>query len=193
MNRGPKFIRTTLVGGIIFLIPLVFVAMVLGKAFSLMLLVAKPIDKLIPIESVAGVALVNLIAVLALLILCFLAGVAASSAVGARLFQSIDNLLLMLVPKYALLKNRLTGTIGLDEGMSLQEPVLVKLDDQSQIAFEIERTEDGQVAVYLPGAPDPWSGTVAFVTADRVEPLKVGKSAAIKILRALGRGATHAL
>jgi uncharacterized membrane protein len=193
MHRGPQFIRTTIVGGIIFLIPLVFVAVVLGKAFSLMLVVARPVGKLIPIESVAGIALVNLIAVVAMLVFCFLAGVAARSAVGARLFQSVDNLLLMLVPKYALIKNRLTGSIGLDEGMSLQKPVLVRLDDQSQIAFEIERAEDGQVAVYLPGSPDPWSGAVVFVTADRVAPLNIGQSAAIKALRALGRGASDAL
>lgn len=61
MNGMRQLIRTTLVGGIIFLIPLVFVVAVFGKAVQIMKSVAVPIGDLIPIESVAGVAIVPIL------------------------------------------------------------------------------------------------------------------------------------
>jgi uncharacterized membrane protein len=67
-------------------------------------------------------------------------------------------------------------------------PVLVTLDDYKQIAFEVERTAGGNVVVYLPGAPNPWSGSVVYVSEDRVEPLDMQPQDAIKNIRVLGRG-----
>jgi uncharacterized membrane protein len=46
--------------------------------------------------------------------------------------------------------------------------VVVRFDDSWSIAFEIERVDDDRVAIFLPGAPDPWSGSMCVVTADRV-------------------------
>ena len=67
-------------------------------------------------------------------------------------------------------------------------PVLVTMDDCSQVAFETDRIEGGAVAVYLPGAPNPWSGNVIFVRPDQVKTLPVSVPEALKILRTLGRG-----
>jgi uncharacterized membrane protein len=68
------------------------------------------------------------------------------------------------------------------------KPVLAKMDDASQLAFEVERLQDGRVVVYVPGAPDPWSGGVLVMTEDRIEPLPISMVAAVQNLRALGRG-----
>ena len=54
--------------------------------------------------------------------------------------------------------------------------------------FEIERTPAGDVVVYLPGAPNPWSGTVVFVEQSRVEKLDMSVADAIRSIQALGRG-----
>jgi uncharacterized membrane protein len=67
-------------------------------------------------------------------------------------------------------------------------PVIVKFDDNAQIGFEIERTEKGNVVVYLPGSPNPWSGSVVYVNADRVEMLDMTVAEAINNIRHLGRG-----
>ncbi len=56
--------------------------------------------------------------------------------------------------------------LGQAEAKSMQ-PMLVRFDDNSQLGFEIERLDNGQVVIYLPGAPGPWSGSVAYFSADR--------------------------
>ena len=70
------------------------------------------------------------------------------------------------------------------------KPILAKLDDQSQLAFEVERTDNGYVVVYLPGAPDTKSGNVVYLTDDRVEPLDIDFKAITSSLRKLGKGSS---
>ena len=46
----------------------------------------------------------------------------------------------------------------------LSMPVVASFDDQSQVGFEVEGLDNGLVADFLPGSPDTWSGTVAYMT-----------------------------
>jgi len=182
-----NLIKTTTVGGLVFMVPIVVIVVILGKAFELMLKVARPIDELIPIESIGGIAFVNLLALLAILLLCFVAGVIAKSPVARKFYQAIDSGLLA-IPGYAFIKAYTDSMkLGETEAKSMQ-PVLVRLDDCSQLGFEVERLDNGLVVIYLPGAPDPWSGTVAYFDADRAKKLELSASEAISNLRQLGRG-----
>jgi len=68
---------------------------------------------------------------------------------------------------------------------------MIRLDDVSRIAFEVDRTDNGTVAVYVPGSPDPWAGRVVYMTADRVEPLEIEYGDALATFEQLGRGSAH--
>ena len=50
-----KFLKTTIIGGLFFLIPVVVVLMVVGKALDVMTAVAEPAAELLPIDSLGGV------------------------------------------------------------------------------------------------------------------------------------------
>ena len=66
MTNVRRFMRTTLLGGVIFLIPLVAVVAVLGKAVSIMQAVGIPLGEMIPVASVAGIAIVPILTTLIL-------------------------------------------------------------------------------------------------------------------------------
>jgi uncharacterized membrane protein len=187
-----EFIRTTLIGGILFLIPLVVVVAIIGKAFQILKIVATPLDKLIPIESVAGFALVEILTATIMLLLCLTAGLIARSPWGRNVYQKIDTILLQLIPGYSWVKG-VTSDISGQEAEDIFKPVLVQFDDQYQLGFEADRTADGLVAVYLPGAPDARSGAVSYVTADRIRPIDAGFKAIGKTCQKLGRGSAEIL
>ena len=187
MKNRTGFLKTTLIGGLIFLIPFVVIMTVLGKAVKIMMALADPISKIIPIESVAGIAFVNILAIVVLVFICFFAGLMARSKAGKRAFNSLDIKLMALLPGYAFVKG-IAGSMDGKEDKKVLTPVLAKFDDQSQVGFEVERLDNGLVAVFLPGSPDTWSGTVAYMTEDRVEKLNIDFTAATKTLRTLGRG-----
>ena len=187
MKRMWEFLRLTLIGGVIFLIPLVIVVVVIGRAFQIMKTVTAPLDNLVPIDSVAGFAIVDVLALVVMVLLCLLAGLAARSPWGQKLYGRIDELLLQMIPGYAWVKD-VTGDISDEDAADLLKPVIARFDDQFQLAFEVDRTADGMVAVYLPGAPDPRSGAVSYLTADRIQPIDAGFQAVVKSFKKLGRG-----
>ena len=187
MKNKTSFLRTTLIGGLIFLIPFVFIVAILGKAVNIMIVFAKPLESLIPFETIGGIAVINILAILIMILLCFLAGLFSKSTAGKRAFNSLDSKLLTLLPGYAFVKG-FAGTVKEDDEGSVLNPVFAKLDDQTLMGFEVERMENGLVAVYFPGCPNTWSGTVAYMTEDRVERLNIDFASANKVLRTLGRG-----
>jgi uncharacterized membrane protein len=190
MNVKRNFLVTMILGGVIFLLPLVFITFVLGKAFQVMKVVAKPLDALIPLETVGSVALVNIIAIIAIVLSCFFAGLLARSAWGGWLSGAADEKLQILVPGYSVIRDKVRSATGGNEQQDTLQPVLVQFDDYAQIAFEIERAPDGLVTIFLPGAPDPWAGASVFVTPDRVSPIDTDVFAAVKTLKKMGRGST---
>ncbi len=187
------FVKTMILGGLLFLFPLVIVTAVVGKAFRLMLSVTEPLDDVIPADSVADVAVINLVAIAALLVGCFVAGLVAQSKIGRRVYRAADTNLEGIIPGYAALKARLGSAVGSEERRKAFKTVFVRFDDQSQIAFEVERLADGRVTVFLPGAPDPWSGSVLVVDADRVTPLDLEILPVSRTFKNLGRGTAAAL
>ena len=183
-----NFFKTTIIGGLIFLIPIVVLSVILGKGLKIMMVVAEPLDKLIPIESVGGVALVNILTVLCLLAGCFFAGIAAKSKLGKTTFDMIDAKLLLFIPGYTYVKSMTSAFVDEEDSGKVLKPIVAILDDQSQLAFEVERTDDGQVVVFLPGTPDPRSGNVVYLNSDRVKPLDIEFGEVTRSLRIYGRG-----
>ena len=181
-----RLIRTTLLGGIVFLIPLVFVVAVVGKAISIMQSVAVPLGEFIEVESVAGVAIVPILTTAFMIFSCLIAGLLARSSGGQKIYRKLDTVLLQMIPGYAWVKG-VTGGIRDEDADEVLKPVLVAFDDQSQLAFEVDRDAEGLVAIYIPGAPDPRAGTVSYVTSDRVQALNVDFKVVTKICKNLGR------
>ena len=53
-RRQVKFLTTTVIGGLLFLVPLVFLVFILGKAIGFMMIIAKPMADFIPIDTIGG-------------------------------------------------------------------------------------------------------------------------------------------
>lgn len=184
-----QFLKTTVIGGLVFLVPVIVIVMVIGKALQLSRRVAEPLASFIPLDTIGGVALANVIGGVVLIVLCFAAGMAARSSLASAFVREAETRLLWKLPGYSFFKGLVDGISGEDANANASmQPVLIKLDDASQLGFEIERLDDGRVVVFVPGAPDPWSGDVLVLEAGRVESLPITMMAAVQNIRMLGRG-----
>lgn len=192
MKKALGTIKTTALGGLLFLLPVAVLLYVLGKIAGIMRAAASPLDGVVPMETPLGVILVNALGVLVIFALCYLAGLLAARGFGRGVVQSVESTLVGAVPGYTLIKGVTESMARGDAMAESMKPVLACFDDNAQIAFEIDRTAAGNVVVYLPGAPNPWSGSVVYMTADRVHPLEISVGDAIKSIRSLGRGTAPA-
>ena len=190
MQDKVGFIKATVIGGVFFLIPLAIILLVVGKLVGVMRGVAGVLSPLLAMDTPIGTIVLNLLALLVILGLCFLAGLAAQRVTAKKIVSKLETTLLAALPGYAFVKGFADSMRQSDEMSESFVPVAVHFDDYSQLAFEIEREPNGQVAVYLPSAPNPWSGTVVYVTHDRVKRLSVSLSEALKNIRMLGKGSS---
>jgi len=182
-----RFLKTTLIGGIVFLVPLIIIVAIIGKALEIIKKVAEPLSALIPSVSVGDIAIVNLIAFALIVLVCFLPGLAARTVTAGKLVDFLESRILSHIPAYAFIKGMTASVAGAEDGRGMTA-VLARLDDYSQIAFEIERVEGGNVIVSLPGAPNPWSGSVCIMTEDCIQPIDATMMSAVQNIRHLGRG-----
>lgn len=193
MDQIRRLIGTTVLGGIVFLVPLVVLGAILGKAFSIMKLLGKPLAGLLQVErTIVGFAFVEILTAILLILVCFVAGLIAKRDFARSARAKLDSLLLQLIPGYAWVKG-VTGNIHDSEAQEVLKPVLVRFDDQSQLAFEVDRNDSGLVAIFLPGAPDARSGSVSFVTEDRVSEVDIGFHGVVKSCKNLGRESLRTL
>ena len=179
--------KTTILGGVLFLVPLAVLSIILGKAFQFSMLVAEPLDTIIPVNSVAGIAFVNFLAIAVIVLICYLSGLAARGGVFSSQVGKLDGFLIDVMPGYAVAKGMLGSVADEDDIASILTPVLVRFDDYRQIAFELERDEHS-ATLFLPGSPSAWSGTAVMVDLERVQPLNLPAHKTVKLLRVLGRG-----
>jgi uncharacterized membrane protein len=191
MKSKRNAFSTTALGGLVFLIPFVIVIVIGGKALAVMRTIAQPIAAQLGIDHIGAVAVIDMLAIVLLVGVCYLAGLLATRGRSHRLQQTFDRMLLELFPRYTFIKS-MTESLGVETVEKTLKTVLVHFDDQSQIAFEVER-HDEWVVVYLPGSPDPWSGAVSLVKPERVQHIDTDFKTTVKCMRLAGRGTTSLL
>jgi len=187
-----KFLKTTVIGGVVFMVPIIIFIAIIGKAIELTVKLAAPVSALIPVDSIGNIAVANLLALIIVLLLCFLAGLAAKSTLARKFVSNLESRVLSKIPVYGLLKSKIDAIVQPEKAEGMK-PVLARFDDSWQIALEVERMPGGVVTIYLPGAPDPWSGSVCFVTEDRIQPLELTLPPVLRILNGIGKGSNEQL
>jgi len=181
------FFKTTIIGGLVFLVPLVVLVVVLAKAASLIRVVTGPLAEWIPIDTIGGVALASVIEGVALVVLCFVAGLAAEGPILRRVVAGIESKILVKVPGYSIVKGVLSGLQSDDSGRLF--PVLASFGPTARIGLEIERIRDGRVVVFFANAPNPWSGVVHIMAPEQVQRLDLPITAFVDHVEQFGKGA----
>lgn len=189
------FLKTTIVGGVIFLLPLALVLLVLSHAMRLANKVAQPLVDALGMDRLghfAGIGAVTLVAVLVLIVLSFAAGIVARTGLGARISGWFERSLLGSMPQYQMFKSLAAGLAQV-EGAEGLKPALVNIEDGWQLGYLLETLENGWVAVFLPQAPTPMAGNVMYLPTARVRPLDMPMVQAMAVVKHIGAGSADAL
>jgi uncharacterized membrane protein len=191
-----EFLKTTIVGGLLFLLPVALVLFILGYAVRAVTNVVQPISRSLGLDrlggDIGGIGAVTVFAILLLVLVSFVAGIFARTGVGARITRWLEDRLLVNVPHYRLVKGMAQGFAQI-ESTSGMKPALVSLDAGWQLGYLLEPLENGWVAVFLPQAPSAVSGNVMYLAGDRVRPLGITMVQAMTVVNSMGVGSAQAL
>ena len=186
------FFKATIVGGILFMVPLILMVVVLQKALGLVRKIVVPLAKYFPERTFLGVGMTTILSIAVIVLLCFLFGLVARTAAGRKVRDWLEFTIMGKLPGYALVKGVIQGATGLEN----EEDVtiaLVRIEDAWQIGFVVEVHSDGHRTVYLPGVPNPASGSIFYITEDRIRPIDAKMGQMLTVIRHLGIGSKDLL
>jgi uncharacterized membrane protein len=186
-----QLIANTALGGALFLLPIVVLIVILGKAISLMMVVAQPMADWLPIDSIGGVALANIIALVVIILLCFIGGLVARHALAGKFVGQLESKVLVNVPGYMMIKNLVHGFDK--DRVSGLKPVVLTLGTAERFGFEIQKLPDGRSVVFIPSVPSAFSGVTQVLPPEQVTYLDVPVSKIIEITENFGHGAEKLL
>jgi uncharacterized membrane protein len=188
MRNGAGFIVSRLLTGILVVAPIYLAVLLLLKAAKSLLHLVEPVAKLLPEWMPAAEAL----SLLAILILCFFIGLGMKTPAGHATWERMEHTLFQRLPGYALFRSLTQQLAGQTEDKTWK-PALAEIEEAFVPAFIIEELENGSFTVFVPSIPTPLAGAVYILTSDRVHPLDVPFTQAIKTISRWGSGSKDLL
>jgi len=188
VKRLLEFLKTTVLGGALVVLPAWLTVLLLLKAVMQLQVFVKPVSAALP----QGVGHPRVLAVLTLFAVCFAVGALVRTAIGRGVARTVERTVLERLPGYTTLRN-VAEQLGDMENARGFQPALVEIEDALAPAFIVETHADGRCTVFLPSAPTPAAGTILVIDGARVHPVDVPLTTAFKCITKWGTGAGELL
>jgi uncharacterized membrane protein len=188
MRAIAEFTKTTLIGGVLVLMPIYLSVLLLIKAFAGVMGLVSPITHGLP----PTLPFREMLALLLLIAACFVCGVAVRTGPGLRAKNALERNLLEKIPGYALIRG-LAGRIAGKEDEHTFDVVLVEIEEALVPAFLIEECDDDHCAIFVPSVPTPAAGSIYIIAKARVHPVDVPFTQAISVISKWGAGSSELL
>jgi uncharacterized membrane protein len=176
-------ITKALVAGVLFILPVYLAILLLLKAAKSLGSLVKPLARLLPEWFPAE----NLLSFLLVLVVCILVGMALRTSIGQSARTKIENSLFQKIPGYGVFRS-MTRQMAGDSREHGWKPALAEIEDALVPAFIVEELDDGRLAVFVPSVPTPLAGAIYILTAERVHPVNVPFTQALKVITHWGSG-----
>ena len=115
MQAISRFVRTTVLGGVLFLTPIVVIWLILSKAYNLAGRALLPLAALIPGSLASRTTITAVLEVLLIALACFLAGLFSRTVSAQRIVRELEASVLSKVPGYEYMKQAGASMLGVDE------------------------------------------------------------------------------
>ena len=194
MQRIKEFLMTSLLGGLVVILPVVILAAVFKWAFDVVIRIIQPLTNLMIARSQLQETVAALLVIAIILTTCFLVGVFVRTRLGTLLYSTLENRLLRIAPGYSLVKETIMQLLGNKESPFSEVALIQPFGSDTMVsAFITDRHDDGSYTVFVPTAPNPTSGNIFHLKGQYVHPVNVPIEEAIRVIISCGAGSKKLL
>ena len=183
MRYAREFVTSTLVGGLLIVVPVYLAVLLLLKGMKSAAGLVRPFAALLP-DWIPAERFFSLVLVLTI---CFLVGVAVRTRSGRAVRERMEVAFFGRLPGYGLIRS-LTQRLAGDSDENAWMPALVEIEEALVPAFIIEALDDGRFTVFVPSVPTPLAGAVYVLRPERVHILDIPFTQAIRSISRWGSG-----
>jgi uncharacterized membrane protein len=174
-----RITKTTILSGIFTLVPAIFFFIVLENAFHLVNHASKPLARFFRLPGIPELTLLEIASIIIVLFICVVFGFYIQARFEKRRWArfKIESRILMHLPGFSFIETMHENLEGINRD-KIQQLVMVRCDGLWQLGCLFEQVQEKKQspAIYIPGIPDPWVGTMYFLRADNIELLNSGES-----------------
>ena len=193
MKNITDFLKTTLAGGVLIVLPLLLFYMLLSEILGMVVALATPIADLFPKGTFDEVKMTVLLAVMLIVVVSFIFGLALRSSLLRRFGLWIENKMLGHLPIYKAVKSLSRGLAGAKEDGVFKPAILTSSDGSREIVYLIEEHDDGQVTILVPWTPTSFAGSIKILSREKIELLSASLGDTSAVLSNWGVGAKDLL
>lgn len=187
-----SIIRTVLLGGLAVLLPITILTFFFKWIYFSTTELIEPLTTVVVRWSGLGAWLADFLVLALLLLFCFITGFLVRTRFGGLMLTWFETRMLAALPGYQLIKETVTQFVGNDRPSPFSTVALVRLfgDEVSTTAFVTAVHDHGFYTVFVPTGPNPTSGLMFHVPADRVQIIKdISVETAMRTVIGCGIGA----
>ena len=163
-----NFLKTTFLGGLFILLPLMLLWMGLKEIAGLLVEMATPMADLFPASVFDNLPAPGAVAVTLIVGTSFILGLAARSAWLSSIGRGIENSVLNNIPMYSMLKIISSALIDTDKS-DVCPAIIRDGSGGGDPCYVMEKHKDGRATVLVPWSPASFAGSVRVVQQSDLE------------------------
>lgn len=203
MKRLKSFIRMSLLGGLVVILPVVLLTITFKWIWNFISDRIQPVTNLIlSITEIAGLRFqsdmqklfADIIAILVILIICFIVGVIVRTKVGKYLHKQVEKRILARFPLYNLFRETILQFFG-TKRMPFSKVAVANIygNETMVTAFITDEHDNGMVTVFVPTGPNPTSGNIYHLKEEFVHPVDAPVEDTMRSIISCGAGSKNIL
>ena len=194
MNKIKSFIKTTLLGGTLVVLPIVILILVFRWLYEFIADKIKPITYILSETAKLQEFAASILAFIIIVLSFFIVGIIVKTRFGRYSFEYIEQKFLTRIPLYKITKETTLQLVGSEKTL-FKYVALVNLfgNDTRVTGFVTDEHDDGSCTVFVPSGPAPTAGFIYHLSKTNVQKVDYPIDKAMKTIFSLGAGSRELL
>jgi uncharacterized membrane protein len=184
MKQAMGALWKALFRGLLIVVPVYLAILLMLKGMKSVANLVRPLSALLP-EWVPAEQLLSLLLVLAI---CAAIGATVGTGIGRKARDWLERSVFEKIPGYGVIRS-LTHQMAGKSRENTWRAALIEIEDALVPGFIIEELADGRYTIFVPSIPTPFAGAVYVIDGQRVHPVDVPFTDAIRVISRWGSGA----
>jgi uncharacterized membrane protein len=193
LKRTKTFLRTTLLGGVIVILPTIILIFAFKWLFGMVGNGIQPLTDLVvntmPLPDRYDQLIATAIVISVIILGCFFLGLFVKTRIGQWIYTGLEGSVLSRAPGYKMVKETVNQFLGKKKS-PFSSVALIQVFENSTLmtAFITDEHENGMITVFVPTGPNPTSGFIYHLKKEFVHPVDVSIEDAMRSVISCGAG-----
>jgi uncharacterized membrane protein len=190
MGKLKHFLKTSLLGGVVVILPVAILVSVSVWIFELVASWIQPLTKIVIKDTQTNEFIAETFVIILIIAACFFVGVLVRTRLGGFFYNQVESRILRLAPGYSMIKETVLQLFGSHRDSPFSSVALAQIFCNSTMAtcFITDTHEDGSYTVFVPTGPNPTSGLIYHLEARYVHPVSIPIQDAMRSIISCGAG-----